>query len=119
MPLGGLVPMFNMLDQLSVEAEWYGAMFRDDLTNYVIETIGSGKQLTPIPVASTDVSGARDNWKWSIYASKVVQKHLKLSLQFANDHFRPGGSTYLNATGEAAFSTPKDWYWMGKAAYFF
>ncbi len=117
--MGFNVPAFNFLDHLALEVEWYGATFRDDLINYVIVPFGASKALTPVPVASTHVSGTRDNWKWSLHGAKTIQKHLRLSFQVANDHFRPGGSTYLNPTGEVALSTPKDWYWMTKIAYFF
>jgi hypothetical protein len=60
----------------------------------------------------------RDNWKWSLYGAKTIQNHFKVSVQVANDHFRPGG-VVGNPSQEAILSTPKDWYWMGKIAYYF
>jgi hypothetical protein len=60
----------------------------------------------------------RDDWKWSVNASKVVLGNIFLGLQVANDHLRLGG-THNTATGQEAMRTPQDWYWAFKTAYFF
>jgi hypothetical protein len=46
--------------------------------------------------------------------------HLRLAGQVANDHYRnygTGATSY--PTWAEALTTPKDWYWMCKLAYFF
>ncbi len=141
-------PMFKLLDNLSMEVEWYGAKFRDDYSRY---KSGAGFFESPIPVSNSFVnrnpqrqidpvtgdttlvvSGTnipfsqadieknqiRDNWKWSLYGSKTIEKHFKISFQVADDHFRPGG-TQDQISYEAILTSPKDWYWMAKVGYFF
>ncbi len=135
--VGVNLPAFKLLDYLSLEVEWYGAPFRDDLTGY---NHTSGTKPSPLsavspvldsigqPIYNTDGSPVlknikRDNWKWSLNGSKVIRNHFKVSFQVANDHFRPGiyagdGDNNPPKT-EALLITPKDWYMMTKLAYFF
>jgi hypothetical protein len=123
MMVGFNLPAFKMLDLLSLEVEWYGAKYRDDLWRY---QTGRNYYPSPLPVSNSDVLSVtdveknvkRDNWKWSLYAARTIQDHFKVSVQVANDHFRPGG-VVGNPSQEAILSTPKDWYWMSKIAYFF
>jgi hypothetical protein len=128
MMVGFNIPAFGWLDNLSLEVEWYGAKFRDDLWRY--QTVGArGLYPSPLPVDSSDAVSVyqvernlkRDDWKWSLYGSKTIQGHFKISFQIADDHFRPGGAAgdILPSPQEAILSTPKDWYWMTKIAYFF
>ena len=154
--LGINIPAFRLLDQLSLEVEWYGAKYRDDLQRF---QTGRDFYPSPLPVDNSDAFRSKikiridnpntplvgdsididvwdrnrsvpfsdvdvlknlkaDNWKWSLYGSRTIQGHFKLSFQLANDHFRPGG-VVDNRSWEAILSTPKDWYWMTKVAYFF
>ncbi len=115
--MGFNFPTFKLLDHLSLEAEWYGAKFKDDLARYQSTT---SNLYSPLPVVnSANVNLTRDNWKWSLHAAKTIG-HLRFSAQVANDHSRPGG-TYLASGSEwEVFTvTPKDWYWMAKAGFFF
>jgi hypothetical protein len=110
-------PMFNLLDHLSLEVEWYGAKFKDDLARYQSTT---GSYMSPLPVRnSNNLNLARDDWKWSLHAEKTVGQ-LRFSAQAANDHSRPGGTlTSPGSEWETYFITPKDWYWMTKVGFFF
>ena len=134
------LPAFRLLDNLSLEMEWYGAKFRDDLTRFypsaknypsplpvanqdwkrVQDPINPGisNQGVPWSIADLEQNLKKDNWKWSLYGSREIQGHFRVSFQLANDHLRPGG-TVGYASGEAILSAPKDWYWMTKLAYFF
>jgi hypothetical protein len=119
MMAGFNVPMFKFLDRLAVEVEYYKATFKDDLLNF---NHTSGSQPVPFPVADT-VKYTKDDIKWSIYGSKVLKEHIKLSFQVASDHFRPGifnGYGDNNPPGsEAIFLSPSEWYWETKLAFFF
>ena len=119
MMAGFNIPMFKILDRLSLEVEYYGATFKDDLHNY---NHTSGDQPVPFPVADT-VKYTKDDLKWSLYGSKVLINHIKLSFQVASDHFRPGifnGYGDNNPPGsEAVLLSPKEWYWETKMAFFF
>lgn len=117
--VGFNLPTFRLLDRLALEVEHYSAPFADDLAlfNHV-----AGNRPTVIP-KDPDSSVTKDDFKWSIYASKVVQNHIKISVQAASDHFRPGVFTGYGDNNpprsEAIAFRPQDWYWMGKIAYFF
>lgn len=122
MMMGFNIPAFKFLDRLGLEVEWYSAKFKDDFKGFE----HTGGVITPFPTLSTDTletNVKKDNFKWSLYGSRIIQKHIKVSLQVANDHFRPG---IFNGYGDnkpagsqAVTVSTKDWYWMGKVAYFF
>jgi hypothetical protein len=115
--VGFNLPMFNLMDHLSLEVEWYGAKFRDDLARYQSTT---GAFHSPLPVQNQKkMNLARDDWKWSLHGQKTIGQ-VRLSMQAANDHSRSGGT--LISPGkewQAYFVNPKDWYWMAKAGFFF
>jgi hypothetical protein len=121
MMIGFNLPACKYLDRLNVELEYYGAPWVDDPS--IFEHTRTSR-LTPIPKRSAlDTNTTRDNFKWSIYASKIFAGHAKISAQAASDHFRPG---IFTGYGEAAppknevpFFSPKEWYWMTKIAFFF
>jgi hypothetical protein len=121
--VGFNVPAFNLLDRLALEVEWYGSRVKDDLKRFQATTASTP---SPIPVNPRDnfgnlvVDTRRDNLKWSLHASKTLEKHVRLSAQVANDHSRPGGTlTSPPAEWQALFTRPQDWYWMTKVAFFF
>jgi hypothetical protein len=120
MMIGFNLPAFKLLDRLGLEVEWYGAPFKDDLQNY---NHIAGKKESPYPFITGIPNETRDNWKWSLYGSRVFESHIKLSVQVASDHFRPGlfngYGDNAPAGSEVVLTGPKDWYWMTKLAYFF
>ena len=110
------VPTFGLLDLLSVQGERYTARF-DDIKRQ------SELSLPVWLVPEWDVSGdpvesdykpshyARDDWKWSVYAKKTVNRLLAVHAQIANDHMRL--LTFNSAyTENTITSTPKDWYYL-------
>lgn len=107
--VGFNLPTFGLLN-LSVEAEYYASKNSSD--NLPAQ---NGSWLP----AGTDIPNrGRDDWKWSVNASKVVLGNVFVGLQVANDHLRLGG-THNTATGQEVMRTPQDWYWAFKTAYFF
>jgi hypothetical protein len=145
--MGFNLPVFQLLDHLSLEVEWYGARFKDDYSRYqnsegyyespipvsnsflgripqpYVDTTGKVTQVlvgtkTPFEEVSVEKNLRLDNWKWSLHGSKIIQDHFRVSFQVANDHFRPGGIAGFPSQ-EAILTTMKDWYWMSKVAYFF
>jgi hypothetical protein len=103
-------PTWKVLDNLSLEVEYYGS--KNNADNLAAQ-YGSW-----VPIVDPNSNTKRDDWKWSVNVDKVISGHIKGSLQVANDHMRLGG--YHNyATGVETTTTPKDWYWTGKVVYFF
>jgi hypothetical protein len=113
------LPTFKLLDRLAFEVEHYGAPFKDDLAMFN-HTKARRPGVIPLDV---DSAITRDNLKWSLYGSKVIQNHIKISVQAASDHFRPGIFTGYGDNNPpkstAVLFRPQDWYWMTKIAYFF
>jgi len=137
--MGFNIPTFKVLDHLSLEIEWYGAKYRNDMEELMED--GSPIPRSSFNAARYDTAAARDsitisnvkypnedpynidnmtkdNWKWSLHAARTLGGHLRISGQIANDHFRPVG-TGNSKSYFTAFSTMDDWYWMFKVAYFF
>jgi hypothetical protein len=122
------LPVFRALDHLSFEMEWYGAPFHDDMEPYLTgynkpSLFPVGWYGTPTKNNNTDQNVTRDNWKWSLHGARMIQNHVRLSFQVANDHWRPGiyrgdGDTKLPKR-QAIMITPEDWYFTTKLAYFF
>ncbi len=103
-------PTFRFVDNFSLEVEYYASKNSSD---------NLGAQYGSwLPEIDRESNPARDDWKWSLNLDKVVSGHVKFSGQFANDHLRLGGYHNL-ATGVETTTTPKDWYWTTKVAYFF
>ena len=110
-------PAFKILDHLSLEVEWYGARFKDDLARYQSTT---ANYMSPLPVPNrTGMDLSKDDWKWSLHAQKTLGQ-FRLAGQVANDHSRPGGTiTAPGSEWESFFARPSDMYWALKAGYFF
>jgi hypothetical protein len=155
--LGFNLPAFGLVDRLSVEGEWYGAKYRNDLANigYTNGVADWTRQEHPIPspkpVMNSDfnidstgtwnnrVTGASlpvkgtaldkenltsDDFKWSINLEKMISGSLQLSIQVANDHYRPRpvalqGYIFSDGGTKEAFAAKSDWYTMLRMSHFF
>jgi hypothetical protein len=119
MMIGFNLPAFKLLDRLGLEVEWYGSQIKDDLAPY---NHFRGSHPKPKP-ANIDTNYSRDNWKWSLNGTRMLNNHIKVSLQAASDHYRPGvWAGYGDnrpAGSQVLFRSPTEWYWMTKIAYFF
>jgi hypothetical protein len=83
-------PGFGLLN-LSVEVEYFAQKISSDA-------------LPPqngawLPTVDPAIDNSRDDWKWSVYASRMFFGHMKLSGQIANDHMRLGGSPRRRGRG--------------------
>lgn len=117
MMLGFSFPTYKILDELKFEVEYFDSPYIPSYTKLV-------NYRSPVPVDSYvnrkptdkpyDVDS--DNWKWSLYISKVFTNHVKISGQAANDHTRFGASKGFN---DETLSKLKDWYFTTKIAFFF
>ncbi len=125
------LPVWGLVDFLSIEGEYYGSRYRNDLAN--IGTLNGVADWTiqlptrptpsPMPVAGGYADSTRDNIKWSLNVEKTVAGHVKFIGQIADDHYRPRpiATGLINSTGGTAeaMTTPKDWYFMFRVGYFF
>ena len=106
-------PAMGYIDKLSLEVEYFANKNYNDYGR-------AEAQNTWVPRRVPDGNVKRDDWKWALYGSKLLMGHVKLSGQIADDHLRTYGAPDLGfLTFAEALTTPKDWYWMTKVAYFF
>ena len=112
--LGVNLPAFGLLDKFSIEVEYYGSLNYPDYEK--AETNASWIPRAP----GTGLDNSRNDWKWSLYASRALLGHLRIAGQVANDHLViPGPPAASDPDWSEALTTPRDWYWMLKLAYFF
>ncbi len=109
--VGFNLPAFGWLDKFSLEVEYYGSQNFNDYNKAQVEN-----SWLPWTRAVTG-QVTRNDWKWSLYASRLLMAHLRVAAQVADDHLRTGGAVLGFATGAEALVTPTDWYWMFKLVY--
>lgn len=111
--LGFNIPALGLLDKFDVEVEYYASK---NLADY-------GKAESDyswVPRRDAGRGHIRDDWKWSLYFSKTLLGHLRLSGQLANDHLRMFGPPDIGFMSYAeTLSGPSDWYAMVKSTFFF
>jgi hypothetical protein len=111
--MGLNLPAFGWLDKFALEVEYYASKNFPDYGKAELD-------YSWVPRSVPEANSARDDWKWSLYFSKVISGHLRLSGQIANDHLRMFGPPDIGfMTFAETLNTPKDWYWMLKSTYFF
>jgi hypothetical protein len=110
--LGFNLPAFKLLDLLALEVEYFPNPMDDDMEQMI-----SKGNYNPIPYGSGLLFPSkdhRDDWKWSVYASKQVLTGFSLRAQIANDHFRAPQITpnqHLFASIPAT-RMPSNWYYV-------
>ena len=103
--LGCSVPTGSLLKHLSLEVEY--------LKNPVIESIASTYDKLDLPPDESYRyrTFARDDWKWTVHATRQLWSSILLHVQVANDHMRlkDGYSRpqYIPVTRSLG-----DWYWI-------
>ncbi len=137
--MGFNIPTFGLLDRFSFEVEYYGARYKNDdfklkqllspipigngSSEYQqVDSLGYLKGNPGVLFADVDIENmTKDNLKWSLYLSRTFMRHMKLSAQIANDHFRPGQyiDTHFTQRFATAFTRPEDFYVMFRIGYFF
>jgi hypothetical protein len=103
--LGLCVPTGGLLSHLAVEVEY--------LKNPNVESIASTYDKLDLPpdVEFRYKNYHKDDYKWSVHASRGISKFLSLHVQVANDHMRLKDGyarpQYIPVTNE-----PSHWYWL-------
>ncbi|MDB5049084.1 MAG: hypothetical protein JWO30_2155 [Fibrobacteres bacterium] len=126
MLVGMNLPTYGFLDLLSLEVEYYDSPFQNDpyklVGTYDVFHFSDGNSInysmSPIPPSNkagdahlsktqVDYDPSKDNWKWSIYLTKKVQKKITFIGQIASDHWRVPNNNFV--LYEAA-SKPSEFY---------
>jgi hypothetical protein len=118
----------SKMDLISIEVEYYPTPYTNDQDNI-------WKQGSPVPYVAgsrsiprydsywnDSLSRAKDGVKWSIYISKKLGPHFRLSAQAACDHtpkiwYLPGVATSLRYN--EVTPKPENWYFMMRTSVLF
>jgi hypothetical protein len=115
--LGFNFPAFKILDELSLEGEWWGNRYPNSKEGIVFDGL-------PIPFAAGTKSidstlYKKDNLKWSIYGCRTFANHYWVKFLFASDHMRTFAMDWNRQNWEEALRGPDNWYYELKVGVFF
>jgi hypothetical protein len=114
------IPAFKVLDVLSLEFEWFGSRYPNDMSPVIFDN-------QPVPLSSmhnlrngyNPDTYAHDDWKWSIYAKRTIAGRFFFIGQVARDHMRWYMMNFAEQDWQEALRSPKNWYWTVKTGYTF
>ncbi len=116
--MGGInIPTFQLLDLLSVEAEYFNSPY----PNSYLELVNTNSAIPTSPVASNKYKSEteykditkHDNLSWSVLAKKNFGVGAYVSGQVARDHIRTVSiSTWTAPEPTEILGKSSDWYWM-------
>lgn len=124
---GVRLPTFGLLDRLAVEAEYRKSRFPNSFA-YPFDNLGAlplplgGNGDTPYDYTDDRVEAnagdryTKDDWKWSVYASRQITSGVTLTAQVASDHLRPP-SNVANPPSIPYTQTAADWYYVMRVAF--
>ena len=100
----------SKLDVLSIEAEWWGNRYPNNMKSIVWEGLP-----LPFPSGTKSIDSTTykdDNVKWSIFGQKTFNSRFRLSFQLASDHMRTFAWDWYRQDWEEALRGPRNWYYM-------
>ena len=100
------------LDVLSIEAEWWGNRYPNNLEGVVLDGLPIPFRAGTLSVDSMKYKG--DNWKWSIYGRKTFAGHYQVTFQAASDHMRTFALDWNRQDWEESLRSPKNWCYVLK-----
>ncbi|MEO6098418.1 MAG: hypothetical protein ABIW76_23205 [Fibrobacteria bacterium] len=100
------LPTFKLLDVFSVQGEIYKSPYSDG-TKFVREGLPTWQTGTVDSSKST-----ADDFKWSIYAKKSVNKAFTVYAQAASDHFRLTDAAFSTSNIPLTNTWNHDWYYL-------
>jgi hypothetical protein len=118
--LGKLLHRRLSLDLLSVETEWFGNQYPNDMNQIVFDNLPTAlSSMAEEQVGTTYLNNHQDDIKWSLYGRKTFLGHLNVSFQFANDHMRWYHLDYSQSEWREALRDSDNWYYTIKFGYTF
>jgi|WetSurMetagenome_2_1015567.scaffolds.fasta_scaffold21945_2 hypothetical protein len=113
------VPTFKVLDFLSVEGEWFGNPYPNNLNTTMFDN-------QPVPLSSygnekdsSNLNNHGDDVKWSVYGKKTFLNNFNITFQCARDHLRWFRLDYTKQDGKEALRKNNEWYYTCKFGYTF
>lgn len=117
--LGVNIPTFKLLDLLSVQVESYKSPY-NDINSFNGSSIpvwttafakDSAKYLVDSKKRVIPVANHKDDFKWSVYMKKALNKSVILYGQAASDHFRLTDADY-RVTPVPLTTKSNEWYYL-------
>jgi hypothetical protein len=113
------IPTFKLLDVLSIEVEWFGNQYVNNLNPLIFDN-------SPIPLSLFQGEQSEiyrnqhdDDWKWSVHAKKTIAGNFFIMAQAASDHIRWYRLNYSQMDGKEALRRIDQWYYTFKFGYAF
>jgi len=114
------IPAFKMLDVLSLEFEWFGSRYPNDMSPVIFDNL-------PVPLSSmhnlrtgyNPDAYSHDDWKWSLYGKRTIAGRFFIVGQVARDHMRWYKMNFNEQDWQEALRSPKNLYWTIKTGYTF
>jgi len=102
----------SRLDVLSLQAEWFGSPYPNDVGGIV-----NSEEPLPLSINQGLNNYPDDHWKWSIYGKWTLFRYYTLTLQAASDHLRYlSAPTDVNVDFDEVFHNLHQWYYICKFA---
>jgi hypothetical protein len=117
--VGFNVPTFKILDFLSVEAEWFGNQYPNNLNTIMFDNQPVALSSYGNEKDSSNLNNHGDDWKWSVCGKRTFFGHLNVIGQIARDHMRWFRLDYTKEDGKEALRKNNEWYWTIKLGYTF
>jgi hypothetical protein len=114
------IPTLGLLNRLAVEVEYYKSRFPNSIyypydsqlgIPLPMSASGSPYDYTDEAVDADPDAYSKDDWKWSVYASRQIAQGLGITLQVASDHLRHVEKE-VKPSKEPATLQPDDWYYV-------
>ncbi|MEO6097858.1 MAG: hypothetical protein ABIW76_20250 [Fibrobacteria bacterium] len=114
--MGAEIPTFGILNAFSVEAEYFQNPYLDK--KYPMQD-ATGSKFSPLPYipSYSDVPNfTQDDWKWSVYLHRALNRWIDLKVRIASDHLRllDWESDYRPAP---LTQRAQDWYLLARIEY--
>ena len=100
------------LDELSVEAEWWGNRYPNSQEGIVADGLPIPFDAGTQTIDSMEYKG--DNWKWSLYGKKTFGKYYQFIFQVASDHLTTFAWDWNRQDWEESLRGPSNWYYVAK-----
>jgi hypothetical protein len=103
-------PTFKLLDVLSIEGEWWGNRYPNSMEGIVYDGLPLPLKAGVSSLAADSTKYKNDNYKWSIYGSRIFKKHYRIAFQFASDHMRTFAWDWNRQDYEESLRGLDNWY---------
>jgi hypothetical protein len=116
--VGVNVPTFKALDILSLQGEWWGNQYGNDMTGVVLNGVPLPFSYGTTTVVDSNIY-KNNHIKWSVYGQKTFLSHFRITGQVANDHMRTFAVNYQQQSWAECLRQLSDWYYVVKVGVLF